>query len=246
MLVGTGEPESLAHGAASLERFDAEPARLEGVETFHLFSEIASAGVEALLPPGLHPTLPPAVTWIVQRVAASPWGPFALAQCRLECRSGLRPRGFLRGAVIDGPRAAEALAAGWGYGAEPGSVELSRGYDRVRARVSLHGTEILALLLRDPVPLGARDVQIVANVNLVRSPRGLRLLQVDPEWTFERVERGAAAVERFDAGVWGCPGARPTRPVAAVLGVGTVTLPKLRYACRPDVLAFYGTERLGG
>ena len=68
MLVGTADSQSLAEGAATLPDFDTEPLRLDGVETLQVFYEIERAGADALLPPGLHPTLPPAVTWLVQRV----------------------------------------------------------------------------------------------------------------------------------------------------------------------------------
>lgn len=89
MLIGTAQPESLAEGSATVESFGTDALRLEGVETFHLFTEIASAGVESLLPPGLHPTLPPAATWIVQAVAASPWdrsaGPSAGSRVGAGC-----------------------------------------------------------------------------------------------------------------------------------------------------------------
>ena len=115
MLVGTADPQVLADGAPTLEGFGTEPLRLEDVETFQVFCEMKREGVESLLPPGLHPTLPPVVTWLVQKVGGSPWGPFSMAQCRVECRSGLRPRGFLRAGVIDNAAAAKELAARWGY-----------------------------------------------------------------------------------------------------------------------------------
>lgn len=146
--------------------------------------------------------------------------------------------------MIDNARAGEALAARWGYAARPGAVELRRRYDCIRAAVAVNGPPILELLLRDPVPLRAQDVYFVANMNLAHSPRGLRLVQVDPDWEIERAERGTPALERFDSGTWRCEGVVPTRPVSAVFTAGAMTLPRLRYACRPDVLAFHGTERV--
>jgi len=38
---------------------------------------------------------------------------------------------------------------------------------------------------------------------------------------------------------------RPSHPVSASFTTAAVTLPALRYVCRPDVLAFVGTERVG-
>jgi len=244
MLRGTAEPSLLAKGAVALASFDTEPLKLLGVETLQVFCEIESAGADSLLPPGLHPTLPPAVTWLVQRVAGSPWGEFQMAQCRIECRSGLRPRGFLRGGVIDNAEAARELAARWGYALGLGEIRLQRSYDRVRAMAFLGGETVLDLELRDPTPLQGADIYYVANVNLADTPRGLRLVQVDPDFEIERAERGRPVVRHFDAAAWGAGCVRPSHPVSASFSSASVTLPALRYVCRPDVLAFEGSERV--
>jgi hypothetical protein len=186
------------------------------------------------------------VTWLVQRVIGSPWGGFQMAQCRIECRSGLRPRGFLRGGVIDNAEAARELAARWGYALRPGEIRLERSYDRVRATALLGGQPVLDLELRDPTPLMASDVFYVANVNLAGTPRGLRLIQVDPDFEIERAERGRPVVRHFDPAPWGAVGVRPSHPVSASFTSANVTLPALRYVCRPDVLAFEGSERVDG
>jgi hypothetical protein len=244
MLVGTADLDSLAEGAPTLDAFDTPPLRLAGVETLQVFCEIARAGSEALLPAGLHPTSPPAVTWLVQRVAESPWGPFGLAQCRVECRSGLRPRGFLRRGICDRAAAAAELAARWGYALCPGEVALERGYDRIRARVRLGAGDVLDLVLLDPQPLRPADAYTVANMHLARTPKGLRLVQVDPELDVECAERGRPRIVHFDAGAWNSAGMQPSHPVSALFTRAAVTMPSLRYVCRPDVLAFHGTERV--
>jgi hypothetical protein len=244
MLQGTADPQSLARDAPTLPDFNTEALRLGGVETLQVFCEIERAGAESLLPPGLHPTLPPVVTWLVQRITDSPWGPFGLAQCRIECRSGLRPRGFLRAGFIDNETAATELAARWGYILRPGNIALERGYDRSCAQVTASGEAILDLVMEDPQPLRAEDAYHVANMHLARTPNGLRLVQVDPDFEVERVERGRPRIRRFDAAAWNSVGVRPSHPVSALFTVGDVTLPVLRYVCRPDVLAFEGSERV--
>jgi hypothetical protein len=246
VLVGSADPGELAAAAPTLRGFDTAPLRLEGVETLQVLFEIESAGMESLLPPALHPTLPPVVTWLVQRVPESPWGPFRLAQCRVGCRSGLRPRGFLRAGIADDERAAAELAARWGYALSPGEVALERSYDQVRATARLAGRDVLEVVLRDPQPLRPEDVFVVASVHLAHTPRGLRLVQVDASHEPVRAERGQPLLHRFDAAAWRSPAIRPAHPVSAFFTVGAVTLPALRYASRPDVLAFAGTERVGG
>jgi Acetoacetate decarboxylase (ADC) len=244
VLVGTGDPDALARDAATLAGFATAPEKLLGVETLQITWEIAREGADALLPPGLHPTRPPVVTWLVQRARESSWGPFALAQCRIECRSGLRPRGFLRGGVIDNEAAGAALAARWGYALVLGEPRIARSYDEIRARVELGGKPILEVALRDPMPLRNADAYYVASVHLANTPRGLRLVQVDPEFDVERAERGRPIVNGFEAEAWRCAGARPSSPISGSFAISDVTLPALRYVSRPDVPAFLGTERV--
>jgi hypothetical protein len=229
-----------------MERLDTEPLKLHGVETLQILYEIERAGADALLPPGLHPTRPPAAAWWVQRMPESPWGPLYLAQCRIECRSGLRPRGFLRGGVIDPPEAAAALAARWGFALRPGEIALERAYDRIRATVSIDARPILEAALEDPTPLRPEDVYYAASVHLAHTPRGLRLVQVDPDFEVVRAERGRPRLDRFDAAAWRCDGARPCHPVSASFTISDETLPALRYLGRPEALAFEGTERVDG
>jgi hypothetical protein len=145
---------------------------------------------------------------------------------------------------VDNDAAQERLARRWGYTLVRGEVRLARGYDEVRAEVAVGGRPVLAASLIDPMPLRSDDVFYVANMNLAHTPNGLRLVQVDPEFEVERAERGRPALDRFDAEAWACPGVRPSDPIAASFSVANVTLPRLRYVCRPDVLAFEGSERV--
>jgi CheY-like chemotaxis protein len=82
------------------------------------------------------------------------------------------------------------------------------------------------------------------NVHLVHTPRGLRLVQVDPDFDVARAERGRPLVDHFDTEAWRCAGLRPSAPVS--FSIADVTLPALRYVCRPEVPAFLGTERVDG
>jgi hypothetical protein len=247
VLIGEGDWSALADGAPVLSDFSTEAVRLEDVETLQVGYELYTEGATSLLPPALHPTSPPVVSWLVQRVAASPWGAFRLAQCRIECRSGLRPRGFLSAGVIDGDDAAKkALGSRWGYRLAVGEVDLQRGYHQIRARVSLDGREILDACLAAPQLLRTTDVFYVANMNAALTPNGLRLVQVDPDWEPLRAERGSAELHHFEAGAWRCAGATPSDPITATFTHGAMTLPRLRYVCKPDVLAFEGSERVSG
>jgi len=106
----------------------------------------------------------------------------------------------------------------------------------------VHGTTALDVSVVDPAPLSAADVQYVANMNLAHTPVGLRLVQVEPKYEVHRAERGRPRLGVFHGAAWGDPRVQPVYPVSASLTVATVTIPRIRFVCRPDVLAFEGTE----
>lgn len=242
MLIGTASPEALAAGAPTIASWGGEAAQLRQVEVLQVIFEIAAQAREEMLPPALHPTNPPLSTWLLYRCGDSPWGSFAMAQTRIECRSGVRARTFHVASVVDNERAAAALASRWGFAIRPGRITLERGADGVRAAVALESGAILDLEVTALEPLASDDVQYIANMNLAHTPSGLRLVQVEPAYETRRAERGRPRLLAFDAAAWGEPGIAPTYPVAAALCTADVTLPPVRFVCRPDVLAFEGTE----
>jgi len=242
MLVGLADPAARRTGAPRMPDLATAPVTLEGVSVLQVLCEVANDTAE-LLPPALHPTLPGVVTWLVYDCPDSPWGSFRLAQTRIECRSGTRPRGLLVSGVIDNDAAREALGPRWGYRLVPGSVDFRRGYDGVEAVVYGAGREpVLALELREPVLLPPDVVQFVASVHPAETPRGYRLVQVDPRHDVHRAERGHPEVSLFDGEAWGEPEIAPSHPISAAVCLADVTLPKLRFVCRPGEMAFTGTE----
>jgi hypothetical protein len=241
VLTGSADVARLAERAGIIDVWATEPVRLENVETLTLVYEIESAGAEDLLPPALHPTIPPIAAWTFHRAASSAAGPFTLAELRIGCRFGVRPRGFLAGSFVDREGAASLLAA-HGYRAAVAEVRLQRFYDEVVGTVALDRRPLVSALLLDPDPLSPSDVQQTATVVLARTPRGVRLVQVEPELTIHRAERGRPRLDHFDALAWGADGVRPAYAVSASTTVSDVTVPPIRYAAKPDVLAFEGTE----
>jgi hypothetical protein len=244
MLFGTADLAALAAGAPRMDRLDTAPLVLPRTWVLQVAFELPGRLRTELLPAGLHPTDPALVSWRVFRSAGSPLGSFALAELRMSCRSGLRPRAFLLAGVVDSAEAGRALAAGWGHRHRFGTVRLERGYDVVTAAVRLDDRPILEVALRDPEPLGAGDVQYTASMHLAHTPRGLRLVQVDPAFAVERAERGRPCLLDLDAAAWGDRRIEPGHPVSASIALADVTLPRLRYLCRPEVWAFEGTERV--
>jgi hypothetical protein len=244
MLSGTADPARLAQRAPRMPSLDTAPASLGGAEQLQLVYEFGGAALTSLLPPALHPTLPPIARLVVTRVAESPFGPFSLAELRVECRSGARPRALLVQGFVDSAAAGEALAARFGFALLPAEIALRAGYFEARAEVRRGREPVLSAGARALRPLGARDVQFVSSVHLAETPRGLRLVQVDAEPAVRRAARGAPELDRFDAVAFGAPELRPSHPVAATWLALDLVLPPLRYVSRPDLHAFAGTERV--
>jgi hypothetical protein len=244
MLQGTAAVDGLAAWAPTMVGLDTEPLVLDDVEIVQVHYEIDARDLEAPLPPALHPTVPPHISLVAWRASDGPLGAFSLVQLRVGCRSGIRQRGFVLGAVTDAAGAAEALASRWGYPCASGAIEIDRGYDRTRVQVTIGAEPVLDVSLLDPLALAPDDVQFIASMHLAHTPRGLRLVQVDPDIALTRVERSRPDLACFVAGAWHADGVVPRWPISASVAIGRVTLPALRYVCRPDVMAFEGTERL--
>ncbi len=253
MLTGTAPVGPLAARAVLVEQLASETVELPDAHVVLAHFELPYAVREALLPPSLHPNTPPLLTVLAWSCPESPWGPFSLAQLRVGCRSGVRTRGYLLGAAIDNADAATALAAGWGLATRPGTVRLRRGYDASTVDVTFADAgagadagaadaPALALHLADPEPLGLDDVQFSGTLTPAVMPRGLRLVQFEPDYDVRRSERLLPKLERLDAAAWGDERAVPRGPVGASLTAATITLTPVRFVCRPDVTGFEGTE----
>ncbi|MGH2900995.1 MAG: hypothetical protein ACRDMZ_20135, partial [Solirubrobacteraceae bacterium] len=182
MLVGTGDLGALARRAPRLEAFSAESLVLPEVEILQAVFELEGQGIESFFPPGLHPTLPVLAVFAFWRATSGPLGSFTLAQLRLTCRSGARPRQLLLASFLEGETARAELNARFAFAAQPAEVTLARFYDRAEARVVRDGAVLLAVHASAPLPLAASDVQYFASVHPAQTPKGLRLVQIDTEY----------------------------------------------------------------
>ncbi|MEX0948661.1 MAG: acetoacetate decarboxylase family protein [Acidimicrobiia bacterium] len=243
MLTGTAPLDELVAHAATMPSFDTEALTLPDAEVFQAMFESHIGGREASLPPSLHPTAVP--TFIVQvwRCPDSPWGPFSLAQGRVGARSGLRPRGHVQACVCDNEEVTEALRTRWGFPARSGTVSLRHHYDAVEASVVVGGNTVVSVRGSDPEPLGTGDIAYSQTVALAHTPRGLRLVQIEYDIAVTRAERLHPRLDAFDAEGFGVhPTVQPYHAVSASIALGAITLHRLRFVCRPEELAFTGTE----
>lgn len=244
-LSGTLDYTARLAEAPQLANFDAGPWEISGVEMLQVTFEIDQRAMTSLLPPALHPTIPPAVLFTLAQYPESPAGPFVLAQVRIGCRASALPRGFLLRAYCDSAKACDALSSMWGYDCRPGDVRLRRYHDRITGTVALDGADVLRISLLDPEPISGADVQYVANMNLARGPEGAALVQVDPSYRFERAERGRPEVSLFEREAWAAAGVDPAWPMAASFTKVDTGFPKIRYVLDPAVPAVAGTRKVG-
>lgn len=240
MITGTADLDRLAAAAATITTWSDEDLVLGSVECFQMIAEMRSTAREAVLPAALHPTIPPALSIQAWNVGDSPLGRFSMVHTRVSCRAGVRARGFTTAATATTAEAAEGLAGRFGFPVRVGSVRLRRHYDGVDLEAD--GLRITAL---DPTPLGSGDVQYTGTLNLAQTPNGLRLVQVESHHSGDRVERIQGRIAEFEPSRWGDDLLSPYHVVSTSIAVETITVPAVRFVCRPDELAFSGTEKVG-
>lgn len=226
-----------------------DPVVLPRAEVLQVMYEIESAHIDEMLPPAFNRTDPPIATFVVIKAVESPFGAFTMAQTRIGCRAGVRPRGFVTGGYIDSLGAVPSLAARWGFSLREAEMTLDTRYHDVAAEVVVEGRTILRTSSVDPVPLSGAEIQFAASMQLARIVRDgseqTRLVQVDPELTFQRASRGRPRLDAFESGAWGDARIEPVYPVSAWYALCDLQLPRVRYICDPAVPAFQGTEKVG-
>jgi hypothetical protein len=148
-------------------------------------------------------------------------------------------------AYVDNERAANELAQRWGYPTVVGKVYLRGFHDRVVARVATSdGKTVLDMEMIDREGIAGSDIQYNSSMHLARNKDDGKLVvvQLDPTWTFHKVERGKPHIITLDSEAWGAGKLlRADYPISATFANCDVTLTELRYVCDPTVDAFKGT-----
>ncbi|MCB1692147.1 MAG: hypothetical protein KDI19_05235 [Pseudomonadales bacterium] len=242
MLVGTASVEALAASAPTISAWREQAVELRGVTCLQVTAEMRRAAREAVLPPALHPTIPAAISIQAWRVRDGDLGAFDFVCCRVSCRSGVRARGFTTGACASTERASSGLAGIFGFPTRTATIDFRQGYDGADLRVEVKGKTILALGATSPEPMGPDDVQYTSTLNLAHTPNGLRLVQVEAHHLASKIDRLTAHLDSFDGEAFGDARLRPYHVVSASIASEDISLPGVRFVCRPDELAFTGTE----
>jgi len=248
-LFGKQDVQAVVTRAPLMNGFGTEAWELKNAEILHLAFEVVEGPAEWLIPPALHPSIPPYVTLSVARVPTSPAGPFALAQVRLVVRAGIRPRAYLLGAYTNSAQAAAELRARWGFTIGLGTITLQARHDRVIGQVVREGQTILEMELENPEQISGADVTYLDSLHLARVIENGKetpvIVQVDPEYVFHTAQRGKPRLISLQADAWGGNGRlRCTNPMHATFCHCDTDLPKLRFALDPSVPAVQSSRRL--
>jgi hypothetical protein len=235
--------------APQMSGFRAEAWELKGAEILNLAFEVVEGPAEFLVPPALHPSIPPYTTLSITRFPNSPVGAFMLAQARLVVRAGIRPRGFLLGAYTDSDKAAEELRARWGFTIGRANITLQSRHDRVMGQVVRDGQTILDIALENPEQISGADVTYLDSLHLARVVENGKetpvIVQVDPEYVFQNAQRGQPRLHTLQADAWGGENRlRCTNPMHATYCRCDTDMPKLRFGMDPAVPAVQGSRRL--
>ena len=236
-LVGTRDVAADLAPLTVMPSLDTEALLLPDCRQLQIIYEIDETAMLYLIPPALHPTIPPTVIISVIAADDGPLGAFTLVLVRIGCRSGARPRGLTIQAICDGSEAAAALATRWGFPIVEGDAQLTRNYDRIRATAAVDGEIVLDAELMNPEPINGQDILYLANLNVARVQRNggeqVRLVQVDAEYVFKNADRGAPQLLEFDAEAFNVPGCEPIWPVSASYTTVDINLPAIRYLVDP-------------
>lgn len=242
--LGTLDVAARGERAPRVTALPREPWASEGAEVLQLAFEIEQRHALEVIPPALHPAIPPFATFVVRSYPVSPIGAFRLAEVRVTGRAGVHYGGFVPGAFADGDGAVEWLRERYGAPVEAARIELRRQHHATTARVERGGTSVLEMALTRPIPIAGADVLVTASFHLAAVAGELRLVQVEPESAPELVERGRSELRAFDAAAFGDPRIRPTVPLPATYARGRAGIREVRYLIDPTRPAIAGTEKV--
>jgi Acetoacetate decarboxylase (ADC) len=244
---GTMDVQAFAPKVSEIKGFKTGAWTLKGAQILNVYYEVSNEPFASLMPVTFHPVIPAYAMLNVSHYPESPVGPFSIAEVRVGCRAGVRPRGFTLKSYVSTEAAARELASRWGYPASVADVRLRAFHDRVVGTVKTGGRDILEVTMLDREFIGGNDIQYVSSMHLCRNQEDgkLVLVQLDPEWTFIKAERGRPHLGSFEGQAWnGGEKLVPTWPISASYAIADTTLSAIRYVSDPNLDAFKGTTQI--
>jgi len=244
---GTLDVNAWAKAASTINGYKTEEWKLKDAQILELQIKIDDDPADPLITCALHPAIPAYAIINVTHAPESPVGAFTVGEVRVAGRTGVRPRGFVLRTFCDSEAARKELSSRWGFPVAVGDVSLVQRHDRVVGKVVMEGKSVLQAELMDRDMISGNDIQYIASMHLARN-RGdqkIVLVQVDPEYTFSKAERGKPNLVALDVDAFGAGSQlRLMNPIMASFAVAEITLPRIRYICNPDLPAMQGTTKI--
>ncbi len=224
-----------AGGVPTFNPNDGEAWVLKGAELFTVSIEI-QPGARALLPPGMHPSVPMYAVFSFGNFRESPVGPFSIAQVLISGRVGIRPRGFALKTLVSSEAARHELAARWGFPVAQGEARIISRHDRVQGEAWTGGALVAGCEMTDREPIEGADTEPLASTHLARNAEGnLVLIQVEPAYEYGKAERGRPRVTSLDQAAWRMGGhVQLNQGIIAVYSRCDMALPPPRYIMDPE------------
>ncbi|ATE64271.1 acetoacetate decarboxylase family protein [Rhizorhabdus dicambivorans] len=217
--------------AADLTRRVTEDLIIPEVDICCGLVEIPVEDALRVLPPALHPAIPGLVGLYTYSAPESPIGAFNMVFVGVLARSGVKPRLMVTAGFIDNAEAGRLLSSGWGFPLEVADVRLAVNYDRVRTTVARDGRLLLSFEVQHPVAMtgAGSTLRYPQPFNLTRSEGGLKFVQFDASYGFERVARGHPRITYCDPDLVGGVEVSDDFPVTGTLAKAKMTLHPIRY-----------------
>lgn len=243
-IYGTLDPEERASSAPVTGRLADEEWETEQAQALTLNYEVDDTHRLELLPPALHPSIPLYAHLTVRSHGSSPVGAFNLAELRLMSRAGSHYGGYTTGAFANTPEAVEFLREHYGWAARLGDVALEQRYHGAQATVHVDGRSVLEMSIAHPQPITASDLLVTAGFHLARVGSDLRLIQSEPSYSIDTIQRGQPRVKTIDSEAFGDARVKLTNPIVATYLRGSFKLGRVRYLIDPTRPATEGTQRI--
>jgi len=243
-IFGTLDPEKIAERLPVTGNLADEAWESEQVQTLTVSYEVEDTQRLELLPPALHPSIPLYAHVMVRVHGSSPVGAFNLAEVRLMTRAGSHYGGYTIGAIVNTADAESFLRERYGWAARLGEVELNERHYGAQASASLDGQTVLDMSLTHPQPITPSDMLITAGFHLAHVGNQMRLIQSEPSYSIDVVQRGRPRVTTIDTAAFGDARVKLTHPIVATYLKGSFTLGRVRFLIDPMQPATAGTQRI--
>jgi hypothetical protein len=193
-------------------------------------------------PKALHPSIPSYCQIVVRRHRDGPFGPFKVAELRVNARAGTHYLAYCVGAFTDNDAAVKFFRDRYGAPMQRADVELDVRYYGVVGSVVVGSKVAFDAVLEKPHYISGSDVLYTPNLNLARVGNETKLVHQEMEYTISRAQRGIAALKAFDAATFGDPNVIVKQPLPATIVQAKVTYTGVRFLIDPERPAMIGTE----